>query len=38
MEDGMLTWGFRYVATTKGIVEYKIDLAQRKVFPSIQLR
>ncbi|KAF8445437.1 WD40-repeat-containing domain protein [Kalaharituber pfeilii] len=27
-----------YVATIKGIVEYKIDLAERKVFPSIKMR
>ena len=28
----------RYVATSKGIVEYKIDLMRRRYFPSIKVR
>ena len=28
----------RYVATSKGIVEYKVDLMGRRYFPSIKVR
>lgn len=36
--DGVIKYFGRYVATDGGIVEYHVDIAGRKVFPSFTPR